>query len=899
MYRKLFRIIGQPLAVTLAFAIVATQYPQVVRADSVSAGAMAGRETATTFRPNVQDLFSTGPNGNLTLFPNAESPILMNSGELYQGSAGQDSTPLTNLHGNDSAMFSAGSAAHTRLQTEGSMDGEAYRTLIGSSQAARPNLTNDPMFNASDNAWNTDFATEFADCRQTTTFNRNNFSAHVPEYRTCERILDQSRTCTIRHQYRAGIIDHVSGPLNLASCGEGCMYVWVGTVGDDYWPGNCSIYEEQVRVNVFNPDAVISATIDYAKWDDYLQVKLNGNLVYNPLGEFPPETPGVCERGTSWEQTPSVDVTPFFKQAGDLEMLTRTSVTGNGEGYARIKVLYDPSKVLSISEYSPEDCEASVVGMSDGFCSGQFQCTDMPATDADGCLMQNGIQLCASTMERIHPDLNPLCRQATVNAQCDFYVGQMNPWVDAQGNQQQPYNNGDDMNSCAALENDPSCGYIRSTCVGRAEGESGTCYVTEEVWDCGHDVDVPTLDRATEMQCSGPIRCMGDECVQANHEVNGDFARVAATLQAAQFMAMDADCNEDTIEENRNCTIFKGDYKYCKRAVGGIVDCCEQPTTVSLGDYMTLILAMGKLNSAVTSLETTNTALSSWQALNGVFDSAWTEVTQPFVSGWNSVWGGTEAVAGAAQEGIITMVKQELLNQVAEFTYQAFGETAANMLFSRAATTAAGEATAAFGAQAGTGALQLGGGAALIGSMLSVIMWVYMIYQIVMILIQIIWACEQEEFELAAQRELKNCHYIGSFCQSEALGVCIEVRKSYCCYNSPISRIIQEQVHLQPQVGMTWGTPEEPNCDGLTTDKMELVDWSAVNLDEWLALLAETGHLPNESTVNIGALTGAGSFFNTGDRTDAAARATERVGSIDVNAIRNQATQELQSMPRP
>ncbi len=42
--------------------------------------------------------------------------------------------------------------------------------------------------------------------------------------------------------------------------------------GDNYWSGNCKIYEEYTRVQVSNPDAIVSATLEYAKWDDYMQV---------------------------------------------------------------------------------------------------------------------------------------------------------------------------------------------------------------------------------------------------------------------------------------------------------------------------------------------------------------------------------------------------------------------------------------------------------------------------------------------------------------------------------------------------------------------------------------------------------------------------------------------------
>jgi len=73
-------------------------------------------------------------------------------------------------------------------------------------------------------------------------------------------------------------------------------------------------------------------------------------------------------------------------------------------------------------------------------------------------------------------------------------------------------------------------------------------------------------------------------------------------------------------------------------------------------------------------------------------------------------------------------------------------------------------------------------------------MMAYMSYTVAVILIQLIWTCEQDEFELGAQRELKSCHYVGSYCKSKVLTACIERRKAYCCFNTPLARILNEQI---------------------------------------------------------------------------------------------------------
>jgi conjugal transfer mating pair stabilization protein TraN len=73
-----------------------------------------------------------------------------------------------------------------------------------------------------------------------------------------------------------------------------------------------------------------------------------------------------------------------------------------------------------------------------------------------------------------------------------------------------------------------------------------------------------------------------------------------------------------------------------------------------------------------------------------------------------------------------------------------------------------------------------------------------------------------------------------------------------------------------------------------------------VNLDEWLAILAATGHYPTLDTLNLANLTGAGSEYNvTGTRADAAERSTLRADGLDQGQIRQDAGQELWGITLP
>jgi conjugal transfer mating pair stabilization protein TraN len=60
-----------------------------------------------------------------------------------------------------------------------------------------------------------------------------------------------------------------------------------------------------------------------------------------------------------------------------------------------------------------------------------------------------------------------------------------------------------------------------------------------------------------------------------------------------------------------------------------------------------------------------------------------------------------------------------------------------------------------------------------------VVLMLVLVYTLAVILIQLIWTCEQDEFELGAKRDLKSCHCVGSYCKTKVLTVCIERRKAY------------------------------------------------------------------------------------------------------------------------
>lgn len=537
--------------------------------------------------------------------------------------------------------------------------------------------------------------------------------------------------------------------------------------------------------------------------------------------------------------------------------------------------------------WGPENCLAAAKKHTDGQCSeGGLTVTKGVAS---GCLTLSGVQVCPgdSFYEAMLPSpisgIDKLALQVRVEGCVE---------------------NGLRSSTCDDFEKDPTCGFISQKCVGGADGASGYCYVEEQVWDCGHDVEVPSATLDTSYQCDGPVRCMGTECYNPVDEKSTDFAYVSAALQVAQFAESDLFCGDEP-EGNLDCLVWKGEHLECKKAVGGWVDCCESPDGVSLMDYVNL--TMNTLNTAniisnfdgmspKSSLYSygADLAAQGWQAVS----TAWSNALSSTVADT-----GMKAAEKFVMEEVINQFKQKVMDMAAQWTLDTFGAGAANAIFASGSVAEGASNTPYATTNPATGATTAGaggtGGATFATNFMmamNVVMMAYMIYQIANILVQIIWECEEAEFTLGAKKETKVCHFVGSYCADETPFGCIEKRESYCCFNSPVGRIIHEQARPLMGQGWEWGEPENPNCGGFTLEQIKDIPWDKIDLSEWIGILNMAGHYPTINNVSLDDITGQGNILNMdGDRMDTAERNVERVDGVDVEEARKAAEDDLRS----
>jgi conjugal transfer mating pair stabilization protein TraN len=92
--------------------------------------------------------------------------------------------------------------------------------------------------------------------------------------------------------------------------------------------------------------------------------------------------------------------------------------------------------------------------------------------------------------------------------------------------------------------------------------------------------------------------------------------------------------------------------------------------------------------------------------------------------------------------------------------------------------------------------------------------------------------CSTSEKNLYIKNQNRQCHYIGDYCsdKEEFTNLCLQKKKTYCCFNSKLSRIIHEQGRAQ--IGKGWGSPQYPDCSGLTTDQLSQIDFTQIDFTE-------------------------------------------------------------------
>lgn len=863
--------------------------PLTVLADAIDDEVAAARTWGAGMRTDFMPTYD-GSSDEITVHDGTGTATTMSLNPFFgreYGLTGPARSDLEDAYGDDAALLAIGMSRKPQLETEASSEAEAYRTMVTVGNIARPDLSDDPVWDLAESVAETpDLFAGFDGCTSVPTVTSASHTERLPDLKTCERSGIVSGSCSMEHIVDFGDPIALPAPPSMRYHSYSGNRVQGGTSFNFGTPpatvsdgGSCGRGCKRIKLTQMSVRPYMSSADTDTLPNDTASVSSRFTLRLDPDALTAVRV--ISGSGVRWNSSGALSVDEVLTEAKSSAV---HSVYFNGLAYPRtrspesttIEFRWNTAERELLGNYWDIDPACSALYSMEDLCPGHVDVScdeSFPAVPGGFDVgFYNTVPL-AYFVEPPFAELPAQCKKASISVDCSSaFAGAMDCFIDSSGVERCHVNDGlhaaydydrHEVSNCGVYESDPNCIYVGSQPIKGADLDAdGVPLYREDIYDCGMDVVVDDAVISRTIDCGGPpIRCLGGECMDTTAQRSTKFTEVVAGLSVANEMAGDGQCPDGSPD---NCELFTGEHLECKKAFFGIIDCCETPSGVSLFDYMELYIATRDLDDLMGTGYFDiweDPVTGAWDSIaTGATDIYSTVTDKFFTSGAEAAGGSTSAMGDLGITAAMDGLKQTAMNTAAEFVGTTFGADAGNLVF----TNASGST----GLYDASGALNSGANAAFTAGfqqVLTVINWVMTIYSIVTILISLIWECEEEEFEVGAKRELKLCHKVGSYCADDSLFGCIEKRESYCCFNSPLARIINQQVR---RVGsIPWGDEESPDCSGLTVGELRSVDWEHVNLSEWIAILARTNNLPKASALNMEKLTGEGSTWDLDDTT--------------------------------
>jgi hypothetical protein len=89
--------------------------------------------------------------------------------------------------------------------------------------------------------------------------------------------------------------------------------------------------------------------------------------------------------------------------------------------------------------------------------------------------------------------------------------------------------------------------------------------------------------------------------------------------------------------------------------------------------------------------------------------------------------------------------------------------------------------------------------------------------------------CSLKAQLLLAKRQANQCVLVGEYCSSREnlTNVCLEKTEGLCCFPTKLARLLG--IAARQQLSLGWGTPENPDCRGLTAEELSSINFSRVD----------------------------------------------------------------------
>ena len=114
-------------------------------------------------------------------------------------------------------------------------------------------------------------------------------------------------------------------------------------------------------------------------------------------------------------------------------------------------------------------------------------------------------------------------------------------------------------------------------------------------------------------------------------------------------------------------------------------------------------------------------------------------------------------------------------------------------------------------------------------------------------------SCDKQDIITSTMDDSGRCHYMGTYCTKKIKFVgCVQKVKSFCCFNSKLARIVQEQG--RPQLATFgadggWGSAKHPNCRGFTPEEFQALNFDNIDLSEYTEDIERSVRKNIESTL--------------------------------------------------
>lgn len=332
---------------------------------------------------------------------------------------------------------------------------------------------------------------------------------------------------------------------------------------------------------------------------------------------------------------------------------------------------------------------------------------------------------------------------------------------------------------CSVLADNPKCTLKSSECDSEAELGS-TCTSVTKTYSCKETDDVVR----TYEDCGGQTFCMDGSCFDAKSPMDTDIFNVVARMEAGREAGAYSDGFSIFTGVKEQCT--KKLFKNCCKGSGGIQVKSNQSILSSAGMSVAQYLGGGAIDAA-------SPYVYDFMFDNGIFaDFAFDRLVDQATS--NALASNFSTVGSFYGVTVWTGTASSI---------PALGGGTIDALFS-------------------TGGFNIGFDPY---SMMVSLVLNYVISELM--------SCEQQDFLTNVHRDNGLCHYVGEYCSKKLpiVKICIERKRSYCCYNSKLARIINEQG--RPQIGKSWGGAENPNCGGFTPEEFATLDFSRIDMTEF------------------------------------------------------------------